>query len=70
MFRPFTMSRLTTLPPMRMLNAIGLRGIHGGALDNSAAAEAMTSVLIFINKTYTVDGAGVQITGKLNEPAS
>lgn len=30
----------------------------------------MTSVPIFINKTYTVDGAGVQITGKLNEPAS
>jgi NADPH-dependent F420 reductase len=46
----------------------GLRGIHGGALANSAAAEAMTSVLIFINKTYSVDGAGIQITGKLIEP--
>jgi NADPH-dependent F420 reductase len=45
----------------------GLRGIHGGALPNSAAAEAMTSVLIFINKTYQVDGAGVVITGKLVE---
>ena len=55
---------------VELVNAIGLRGIHGGALDNSAATEAMTSVLIFINKTYTVDGAGVQITGKLNEPAS
>jgi NADPH-dependent F420 reductase len=43
----------------------GLRGIHGGALANSAAAEAMTSVLIFINKTYQVDGAGVLITGQL-----
>jgi hypothetical protein len=43
----------------------GLRGIHGGALANSAAAEAMTSVLIFINKTYQVDGAGVLITGLL-----
>jgi len=43
----------------------GLRGIHGGALANSAAAEAMTSVLIFINKTYEVDGAGVLITGQL-----
>ena len=47
----------------------GLRGIHGGALANSAAAEAMTSILIFINKTYRVDGAGIQITGKLIEPA-
>lgn len=46
----------------------GLRGIHGGALANSAAAEAMTSILIFINKTYSVDGAGIQITGKLIEP--
>jgi 8-hydroxy-5-deazaflavin:NADPH oxidoreductase len=43
----------------------GLRGIHGGALANSAAAEAMTSVLIFINKNYQVDGAGVLITGQL-----
>jgi hypothetical protein len=46
----------------------GLRGIHGGALTNSAAAEAMTSVLIFINKTYQVDGAGVVITGQLVTP--
>ena len=46
-----------------------LRGLHGGALVNSAAAEAMTSLLIFINKTYAVDGAGLQITGTLTEPA-
>jgi NADPH-dependent F420 reductase len=43
----------------------GMRGIHGGVLANSAAAEAMTSVLIFINKTYQADGAGVTITGEL-----
>jgi predicted dinucleotide-binding enzyme len=46
----------------------GLRGLHGGALANSAAAEAMTSILIFINKSYRVDGAGIQITGQLIEP--
>jgi NADPH-dependent F420 reductase len=46
-----------------------LRGLHGGALVNSAAAEAMTSLLIFINRTYAVDGAGLQITGTLTEPA-
>ena len=46
----------------------GLRGIHAGALVNSAAAEAMTSILIFINKTYKVDGAGIRVTGKLIEP--
>ena len=46
----------------------GLRGLHGGALVNSAAAEALTSVLIFMNRTYSVDGAGLRITGKLVEP--
>jgi hypothetical protein len=45
--------------------AAGLRGIHGGPLANSAAAEALTSILIFINKTYSVDGAGLRITGEL-----
>ena len=48
-----------------LADAIGLRGVHGGALVNSAAAEAMTSLLIFINKTYAVDGAGIRITGEL-----
>lgn len=51
-----------------LANAAGLRGIHGGALVNSAAAEALTSVLIFINKTFGVDGAGIRITGELVEP--
>jgi hypothetical protein len=37
-------------------------------LANSVAAEALTSILIFINKTYSVDGAGIRITGKLAEP--
>jgi NADPH-dependent F420 reductase len=44
---------------------LALRGLHGGALANSAAAEALTSVLIFLNKNYSVDGAGIKITGKL-----
>ncbi|HEY0942585.1 MAG TPA: NADPH-dependent F420 reductase [Steroidobacter sp.] len=48
-----------------LVHACRLRGLHGGALANSAAAEALTSVLIFINKTYGVDGAGVRITGNL-----
>lgn len=46
---------------------IGLRGIHAGSLANSAAAEAMTSLLIFINKNYKVDGAGIRITGDLQD---
>jgi NADPH-dependent F420 reductase len=51
-----------------LAEAMGLRGLHGGALANSAAAEALTSVLIFLNKTYAVDGAGIRITGALTAP--
>ena len=53
---------------VELARAAGLRGLHGGALANAAAAEALTSVLIFINKTYQVDGAGIRITGTLTEP--
>jgi hypothetical protein len=42
---------------------IGLRGIHAGAVVNSAAVEALTSVLIAINMRYKVAGAGIRITG-------
>ena len=55
---------------LRFVAQCGLRGLHGGALVNSAAAEALTSVLIFLNKTYAVDGAGVRITGQLTPPAA
>lgn len=42
---------------------IGLRGIHAGPIGNSAAAEALTSILIAINMRYKVPGAGIRITG-------
>ncbi len=48
---------------VEIVTACRLRGLHGGALANSAAAEALTSVLIFMNKHYAVDGAGLRITG-------
>ena len=46
-----------------LATAARLRGLHAGPLANAAAAEAMTSILIGINRTYKVDGAGVRITG-------
>lgn len=55
---------------IRLVTACGLRGLHAGALVNSAAAEALTSILIFLNKQYAVDGAGVRITGELKSPAA
>jgi predicted dinucleotide-binding enzyme len=43
---------------------MGLRGIHAGPIANSAAAEALTSLLIAINRRYKVPGgAGIRITG-------
>ncbi len=50
---------------VELANQAGLRGIHAGPLVNSAAAEALTSILIFINKHYAVDGAGIEFTGQL-----
>ena len=46
-----------------LVNATGTRGIDGGPLANSAAAEALTSVLIGINRRFKVKGAGIRITG-------
>ena len=51
-----------------LAEAAGLRALHGGALANSAAAEALTSVLIFLNKTYRSDGAGLRITNLPDAP--
>jgi NADPH-dependent F420 reductase len=48
---------------------IGLRGIHAGPIDNSAAAEALTSLLIAINMRYKTPGAGIRITGIQDKPA-
>jgi NADPH-dependent F420 reductase len=41
----------------------GMHGWHAGPLANAVAAEALTSVLIAINRRYKVSGAGIRITG-------
>lgn len=46
-----------------LVNDAGLTGWHAGPLCNSAAAEALTSVLIAINKNHTIKHSGIQITG-------
>jgi len=48
---------------IKLANAVSNRGVDGGALANSAAAEALTSVLIAINRKYKVKGAGLSISG-------
>lgn len=42
---------------------IGLGAFYGGVLANSVVSEALTSVLIALNKRYKVPGAGIRITG-------
>lgn len=46
-----------------LIEALGMRGIDAGALANAVAAEALTPVLLYINKRYKVRGAGLKILG-------
>ena len=47
---------------IELVAAAGLRGLHAGSINNAAAVEALTSVLIFMNKQYG-GHAGIKITG-------
>ena len=55
---------------IELATAMDLRGVHAGPLANAAAAEALTSVLVGINKRYKSDGAGIRITGIDPGPAT
>ncbi len=48
---------------MELVKAAGLRPIDAGSLQNAVAVEALTPVLLYINKKYKVKGAGIRITG-------
>lgn len=45
-----------------LATSIGLTALHAGPLCNAAAAEALTSVLIFLNKEFQTH-SGIRITG-------
>jgi predicted dinucleotide-binding enzyme len=47
-----------------LLGELGLRSWHAGPLANSAASEALTSILIQLNRRYKLGQAGIRITGK------
>ncbi len=47
---------------IKLVEAAGMRGFHAGMINNAAAAEALTSVLISINKQYGCH-AGIKISG-------
>ena len=46
-----------------LADAAGTRGVDGGVLANAVVGEALTAVLIAINRRYKVPGAGIRITG-------
>jgi NADPH-dependent F420 reductase len=46
-----------------LIKAMGMRGLHAGPIANSAAAEALTSLLISLNRRYKSPGSGIRITG-------
>jgi NADPH-dependent F420 reductase len=48
---------------LQLADAAGMRGVDAGPLVNSIAAESLTPILMYINKTYQVKGAGIRITG-------
>jgi len=52
---------------MQLVEDTGCHALDAGVLANAAASEAMTSVLIHMNKTYKVGHAGIQITGLKQE---
>jgi NADPH-dependent F420 reductase len=54
---------------IELIGEMELRGLSGGTLGNSAAAEALTSLLIYMNKTYKADGSGIRFTGLTAAPA-
>jgi 8-hydroxy-5-deazaflavin:NADPH oxidoreductase len=48
---------------IKLAEAAGMRGIDAGPLANAVAVEALTPVLMYINKTYKVKSSGIRITG-------
>ena len=53
---------------IKLVEDLGLKGWHAGPLANAAAAEAMTSVLITINRHHGIAGSGIIITGDKPRP--
>ena len=45
-----------------LIESMGMRGFHAGLINNAAASEALTSILININKQYKTH-AGLRLTG-------
>ena len=47
-----------------LISDLGLQCWHAGSIENSAAAEALTSVLISINQKHKLKSSGIKITSR------
>ncbi len=51
---------------IQLAEAAGMHAWHAGPIENSAAAEALTSVLIQINRRHDISHSGIRIVGQGN----
>jgi len=47
-----------------LVEEAGMNGWHAGPIENSAAAEALTSILIQINRKHDISHSGLKIVGQ------
>ncbi len=49
---------------MELVEQAGMNGWHAGPIENSAAAEALTSILIQINRKHDISHSGIKVVGQ------
>ncbi len=49
---------------IELVEQAGMSGWHAGPIENSAAAEALTSILIQINRKHDISHSGIKIVGQ------
>ena len=49
---------------IEMIESAGMVGWHAGPIDNAAAAEALTSILIQVNRSGIISHSGIKIIGQ------
>ena len=49
---------------IELVEEAGMQGWHAGPIENSAAAEALTSILIQINRRHDIAHSGIKIVGQ------
>ena len=47
-----------------LIGEAGMTGWHAGPIENAAAAEALTSILIQINRRHNISHSGIRIVGQ------